>query len=82
MIVGVIVGDAFEQLTDGQVMAGGEFWKDVDRWIDLADFDAGVVGTLQSDHVGELELTESGGLTELTQALGKVPAKQRRLTRA
>lgn len=77
----MIIGDAFEQLTDGQVMAGGEFWEDVDRWIDLADFDAGVVGTLQSDHVGELELTESGGLAELTQALGKISAKRRRLLR-
>lgn len=78
----VIVGDAFEQLADGKSMTGGEFRKDVDRGIDLADFDASVVGALQSDHIGERKLTKTGTLAELTQALGKVPAKQRRLIRA
>lgn len=53
----MIVGDAFEELTDGKVMAGGKSRKDVDRGIDLADFDAGVVGSLQSDHIGERKLT-------------------------
>ena len=77
----MIVGDAFEQLTDSQVMPGSEFWEDVDRWIDLADFDAGVVGSLQSDHIGERKLTKTGTLAELTQALGKISAKRRRLLR-
>ena len=78
----MIIGDAFEQLADGKSVTGGEFRKDVDRGIDLADFDAGVVGSLQSDHIGERKLTKTGTLAELTQALGKVPAKQRRLIRA
>ena len=78
----MIIGDAFEQLADGKSMTGGEFRKNVDRRTDLAYFDAGVVGSLQSDHIGERKLTKTGTLAELTQALGKVPAKHRRLVRA
>lgn len=77
----MIIGDAFEELTDGKVMASGEFRKNVDRRTDLADFDAGVVGSLQSDHIGERKLTKTGTLAELTQALGKISAKRRRLLR-